>query len=100
MNPIGVGFIIGGVLLMIYSIISKDKVNIYNNRKVKNVIDEKGFLKLQFCGTFLNGILVIVLGCIIVYYDITSFYIVLIPLTTSVISYFTRLTGKNKNYIQ
>lgn len=100
MNILGLVVIIAGIMFLTYSIISKNKINIYNRRDNLSIKNERKFLKLQLYFSVLNSVYLITYGLVILIYDLDNLYIVLSPLIFHFINYLIRLIGKSQGYIE
>jgi hypothetical protein len=100
LNTVGVVLIVAGVIFLIYSIICKNKVNVYNRRDNLIVVNKHKFLKLQLYLSILNSVCIITLGLVVIIYNLESAYIVLFPLFFHFMNYLIRLIGRSKQYIK
>lgn len=99
LGKFNIAICIFGVIYLIYSFISKDKVTFYNRNDRMIVLNEKRFLKLQLYFSIVNSMLMIILGLIITMFNLGFNYVFasLIPFYT--INYLLRIVAKSKKYI-
>lgn len=100
MSLVGAISIIGGLILLIYSEKSKDKVNIYIRIHSFKVLNHKGFFGLQRFVIGLNAMCLIVFGIIVIKYDLRSMYIILYPLIFHLINFIIIPISRFKKYIK
>jgi hypothetical protein len=100
LNIVGLVLIGAGLIFLIYSIICKNKVNIYNRSNDFIILNKQKFLNLQLYFSILNSICAIILGLIVIKYNLISIYIALYPLVFHLINYLIKLTGEIKKYIK
>lgn len=98
MNIVGLALIVLGIIFLIYSIMSKNKVNIYNRRNNLIIINKHKFLKLQLCFSIFTSVCVITWGLIIYNLpNLPDIYILLSPLLfpfmNSIINPISRIKG-------
>jgi len=97
LNIVGSALIVLGIIFLIYSIMSKNKVNIYNRRNNLIVINKHKFLKLQLYFSIFTSVCVIAWGLIIGLYNLPNIYILLSPLLfpfmNSIINPISRIKG-------
>lgn len=70
--------ILAGILYLIYSILNRDNLNIYNKRK-RNIKNTKKYIKYQLIIAIISSILSILLGVIMIYFDLSVYYIFISP---------------------
>lgn len=87
------------VIFLIYSIIRKNKVRI-NFRDIFIIINEDKFLGLQLHCSILNSTCMIILGIIVIVYNLHSPYILLYPLLYHFMNYIKIPIGRMKQYIK
>jgi len=100
MNKLGLGIIIIGIIYLLYSILFKNKVNIYNKKSYYVVLDKHKFLKLQLYISIINSVCAILFGLVAYIYNLSNSYILLYPLVFHLINYVTILIGKRRQYIK
>lgn len=100
MNILGLVVIISGIIFLIYSIISKDKINIYNRRDNLSILNECKFLKLQLYFSVLSSVYLITFGLAVIIYNLDNLYVLLSPLIFRFINYMVILVSKAKQYIK
>lgn len=100
MNILGLVMIILGIIFLIYSIISKDKINIYNRRDNLSILNERKFLKLQLYFSVLSSVYLITFGLAVIIYNLDNLYVLLSPLIFRFINYMVILVSKAKQYIK
>lgn len=89
-----------GIMFLIYSIISKDKINIYNRRDNLSILNERKFLKLQLYFSVLSSVYLIIFGLAVIIYNLDNLYVLLSPLIFRFINYMVILVSKAKQYIK
>jgi hypothetical protein len=100
LNTLGVFMISVGIVFLVYSVITRKKVNIYNRGDSKIILNEHKFLRLQLYISILNSAYLIVFGFIVIEYNLINVYIALSPLLFHFINYLVILIGKAKQYIR
>lgn len=88
-----------GLILLIFSFIDKDKVIIKNSNRF-NIVNKQKFLNLQLYCLILISAGMIVLGIIIIIYNIPIRYILPYALVFLFIDYIIILIGRVKQYIK
>ena len=89
-----------GVIYLVYSFLSKDKVTIYNRNDRMIVLNEERFLKLQLYFSIVNSILMIIIGLIITIVNLGLTYILASVILFHTINYLLRTVAESKRYIQ
>lgn len=100
MNIFGLVLVVLGVIFLIYSVISKNKVNIYNRRYDLLLIVEHKFLKLQLAFSIFNSVFIIAWGLMMVVYNLPSFYILFAPLPFHFINFICAALSRSRGYIK
>lgn len=100
MKAFAIVLIIFGIGFLIYSIISRNKLNIYNRSDKFTVINEKGILKLQLYISIINSFLLIFFGATVILYELRNLIIVGYPLVFHLINYTTILVSRHRKYIE
>lgn len=89
--------ILGGMIYLIYSIINKDKLNLYNKRR--DIKDINSYIKYQLYIAIVASIISIILGIIIILFELSISYIYISPLiivwSNYLIPLFVKLEIKN-----
>jgi len=103
MNWIGILPILMGVIYLIYSVLSKDKVTYYNRRFSKRnemtIIKLSEFLRLQLNFSILNSIFCIISGILIIIFNLNNIFILIVPLVFSLINFSLVVESKMKGYV-
>lgn len=99
MKNLGLVIIAVGIIYLIYSILFKNKVSIYNRKDYIIILDEQRFLKLQLNISIINSACTILFGLIVYIYNFSNPIIILYPLAFHFINYLTLLIGKKRQYI-
>ena len=98
MNVLGILLIVLGIIYLIYSMISRNKITMYfKNIKIVKGKEDK-YLKLQLQFAILNSLIFIVIGIIVVLYDLKSPFIMLTPLILHIINYIMQKISRTKGY--
>lgn len=100
MNIVGSALIVLGIIFLIYSIMSKNKVNIYNRHNNLIIINKHKFLKLQLYFSIFTSVCVIAWGLIIGLYNLPNIYILLSPLLFPVMNSIIYPISRIKGYIK
>lgn len=100
MNSLGLVIIATGLIFLIYSVIWRNKVNIYNGSDKYVVTNMQQFLILQLWISVLNSVFLIVLGFIVIIGNLLNIYVVTSPLLFHFINYITIIIGRKKQYIK
>lgn len=100
LNSLGLFIIVVGIIYLIYSIVFRNKKTIY----FKNIKISKGrkdeYLKLQLYFALLNSLILIIIGSIIVGYNLNSPFIYLVPILNHIVNFIMNQVGKKKGYIE
>lgn len=88
-----------GLIYLVYSFLSKDKVTFYNRNDRMVVLNEERFLKLQLYFSIVNSMLMIILGLIITMFNLGFTYAIASVLLFYTINYLLRTVAKSKKYI-
>ena len=89
-----------GMLYLLYSIVNRKKVTIYN-RSVKIISGkEADFLRLQLLFSILNSIVLILSGFILISFEISALVIVIIPVIFHIVNLFLKIISRQKGYIR
>lgn len=100
MKAFAIVLIIFGIGFLIYSIVSRNKLNIYNRSDKFTVINEKGILKLQLYISIINSFLLIFFGAIVILYELQNPILVGYPLVFHLINYIVILLSRHRDYIE
>lgn len=100
LNLVGLVLVLSGLTFLIYSVICKDKVNIYNRSDNLIIVDRQKFLLLQFYFSILNSICMSIFGIIVIIYNLSDIYVIAYPLLFHIINYIIKLVAKSKQYIK
>lgn len=99
LNIPGLLLIAVGIIFLIYSVIYKNKITI--NRSDKFIIvDKQKLLTLQLCCSIFNSVCMIILGVIIVIYNLSGLYVLVYGFIFIFINYMIIPIGINKEYIK
>ncbi|WAG63413.1 hypothetical protein LL037_13010 [Clostridium estertheticum] len=99
MGKFNVVICILGVIYLVYSFLSRNKVTIYNISCKMVVLNEEKFLNLQLYFSIVNSILMIIIGLIIALVNLGLTYIIASVLLFHTINYLLRSVAKSKKYI-
>lgn len=88
-----------GVIYLIYSIICRKKVTIYNRNSRMTILDKENYLRFQLQIAILNGIVAIIWGTIMIVFKADGLYAVLYPLSLHCINGLFHVISKNKKYV-
>lgn len=100
LNWVGIVLAAFGLLYMIYSVIFRKKVTIYN-KSVKMIIGkDENYLKLQLYFSIANAIWLIAFGTIIIIYNFSSAWILLLPILFHIVNWILKITARRKGYIE
>lgn len=100
MNKLGLVLVLAGLLFLIYAIICKNKINIFNRSDRFVVVNEKEFFKLQFYLSIFNAVCMIIFGVIVVIYNLSNFIIISYPLVFHIINSFLISACRRRGYIK
>ncbi|MCY6372601.1 hypothetical protein [Clostridium ganghwense] len=98
MNWLGLCPIIIGLIYLMYSILSRNKVIWYYRSERMIVIKEKSFFKLQLYFSIANSIYMIALGVIIIIYNLENVYVVGSPIPFHFLNYLFKIVSKMTAY--
>ena len=99
MNILGLVPIALGIIFLIYSVIYKNKIGINRSDKFIIVNKEK-LLTLQLYCSIFNSVCMIIVGIIVILYNLPNIYVVAYGLIFTFINYLVIPIGKNKQYIK
>ncbi|PHO07620.1 hypothetical protein BFT35_04960 [Thermoanaerobacterium thermosaccharolyticum] len=99
MNWMGIVIVIAGVVYLIYSFLSKDKLTYYSRRIKMTLIKSNEFLKLQLKFSILNSIYLIIFGILIVVFNLNTVFIVVAAVLFHFINFLLILEAKKKGYV-
>ncbi len=99
MNIPGIILILIGIVFLIYSIISRNEININKIDKF-NIKDIDKLLNLQFTANIINSLIMICLGFIIVIYNFSNLYVIFYAFIFVLINYIITPIAVKKGYIE
>ncbi len=99
MNQLGLFAVAIGAIYLVYSVLSKNKVTIYNRGRRMKVIEMENFLRLQLTFSVINSLCMTALGVIVIIYKLSDIYVIASPLLFHFINYLFRAVSKRKGYI-
>lgn len=94
------GLIVIGLLFLVYSIHTKNKLNYYNSYRVKELRNKEGFYSLQWKFALLNVIVLIGVGIYAHIFAPPFRYVVLVVIVFHGINYVPIIIGKRLGYIK
>lgn len=99
MNWAGIVISLFGMLYLLYSVVNRKKVTIYN-RSVEVINGkEADFLRLQLFFSVLNSIVLMLAGFILISFEISTLVIVVVPLIFHMVNLFLKIICEKKGYI-
>lgn len=100
MNWLGIFLIAIGISYLIYSIMFRNKTTIYF--KSMKIIKEKEneYLKLQLDFSILNALIFIVIGIIVIIYNLNNAYVIASPLILHFVNFIMKTISKRKGYVE
>lgn len=100
MNWVGIVISLFGMVYLLYSVVNRKKVTIYN-RSVEVINGkEADFLSLQLLFSILNSIVLILSGFILIRFEISTLVIVVVPLIFHIVNLFLKIISRQKGYIR
>jgi len=103
MNWIGIVPILMGVIYLIYSVLCRDKVTYYNRRFSRRykmtIIKLSEFLRLQLIFSILISMFNIILGILIIIFNLNNIFILVAPIILSLINFLLVGESKTKGYV-
>ena len=103
MNWIGIVPILMGVIYLIYSVLCRDKVTYYNRRFSRKhkmtIIKLSEFLRLQLIFSILISMFNIILGILIIIFNLNNIFILVAPIILSLINFLLVGESKMKGYV-
>lgn len=100
MEWLGIILIAFGIFYLIYSIIFSNKATIYF-KSLKIIKEkEKEYLKLQLNFSILNAFIIIVIGIVVVIYNLNIAYVIISPLILHFVNFMVKTISKRKGYIE
>lgn len=84
---------------MIYSVLFRNKVTLYNFNDRMKIIDRERFLKLQLRFAIINSMLLVVSGLIIAIYNLDMVYGLISIMVFHIINWIFKIVAKGKGYI-
>ena len=103
MNWIGIVPILMGVIYLIYSVLCRYKVTYYNRRFSRRykmtIIKLSEFLRLQLIFSILISIFNIILGILIIIFNLNNKFILVAPIILSLINFLLVGESKTKGYV-
>ena len=100
MNNLGFLLVIAGLVFLIYAIICKNKISIYNRSDKLIIVNEKEFFKLQFIFSLFNSLAMIIFGVTAAFYNLSNFSIVVYPFVFRIINGFLIPVSRGRNIIE
>ena len=100
-NILNLGFLVifMGMIYLIYSILRKGKVTVYNRNSRMTILEKEKYLKFKLQVAILNGIVAITWGTIMIIFKADGLYAVLYPLSFHCINGMFHVIIKNKKYV-
>jgi hypothetical protein len=89
-----------GVIYLVYSFLFRNTVTIYHRSERLVVLNKEKYLKLQFCFSAVNSILMIIIGVIATMLNLGSSYVLSSVLLFHIVNYLLRIVAARKKYIQ
>lgn len=103
MNWIGIVPILMGVIYLIYSVLNRGKVTYYNRRFGRRykmtIIKLSEFLRLQLIFSILISIFNIILGILIIIFNLNNIFILVAPIILSLLNFLLVGESKTKGYV-
>ena len=99
MRIIGLFIIVLGIIYLIYSILFRNQVTIYNKDKKMVIHNMNSYLKLQLYFSFAAFLYFVIMGVITTLSNIRITYVVLSLLIFHSINYLFKIVSKKKGYI-
>jgi hypothetical protein len=103
MNWIGTVLVLTGMVFLIYSVLYRNKVNMYSRRYSKKsemkLIKEAEFLRLQLYFSIFNSIFQIIFGVLIILFNLSSLLIFAGVLLFDFINFLLIIESKRKGYV-
>lgn len=100
LDIVGLVLIIAGSIFFGYSILSKNKVNIYNRRKNLVVVNMRQFLKVQLYCSIITSVCIIAWGLVIIIYNLPEVYVMLSPLLFPFLNALINPISRMSGYIE
>lgn len=100
MNWGGLVIVAFGVIYLCYSILSRNKVTIYNRKENMIIIKKEEFLKLQLYFSIINSLYLIIIGLIAVLSNINAMRILTLMLLFHLVNYLLKVISKRKGFIK
>lgn len=88
-----------GVMYLVYAIVFRNKVTIYNRRNNMVVLNKEKYFKLQLYFSIVNSLWMIIVGIIIARENLITPNIFLIPILFHIINWVASLVARRKGYI-
>lgn len=99
MGKYNIYIIIFGVVYLIYAVLFRNKVTIYNKRNEMVVLNKEKYFKLQLYFSIINSLWVIIFGIIATKGNLVSHNILLLPIPFHIINLVTTLVARALGYI-
>lgn len=99
MRIIGLFIIILGIIYLIYSILFRNQVTIYNKDNKMVIHDMDGYLRLQLYFSIIGFLYFVITGVLTAVSNIGITYVVLSLLIFHSINYLLKIISKKKGYI-
>ena len=99
MNIPGLLSIALGIIFLIYSVIYKNKISINSSEKFI-IVNKQKLLTLQLYCSIFNSVCMIILGIIVIAYNLPNMYVVAYGFIFTFINYIVIPIGRAKQYIK
>jgi len=99
LNIPGLSLIVVGIIFLIYSIIDKNKISINRSNKFI-IVNKQKLLTLQLYCSIFNSVCMIILGIIVVMYNLSNMYVLAYGFIFIFVNYTVIPIGKTKQYIK
>lgn len=99
MNIPGFILIVIGIIFLIHSVIYKNKIGINRSNKFI-IVDKQKLLNLQLYCSILNSAYMVILGVVVIRYNLPNIYVVAYGLIFTFINYIVIPIARGKNYIK
>ncbi len=88
-----------GVVYLVYAVLFRNKVTIYNKRSGMIVLNNEKYFKLQLYFSILNSLWMIIVGAIATRANLVTPNILLLPILFHLINWISTLVARRKGYI-
>lgn len=99
MRPWGLVIVIMGIIYLIYSVLFRKQVTLYNKNDKMIINNMDSYLKLQLFFSILSFLYFIIIGMITTLTNINISYVVLSALIFHLINYLFKIISKKRGYI-